>query len=134
MNTTYTFIVDFNKVKSEIPEERPDPQSEALPTSKFVKNIPLPDVAKNSNTPTHQGVSPGFTPEGDVPSPLIDNDPFIITEGRILTLNVAAQNATVDDMWPANLEEDNLADFFTKILPNGDFIRMRDQLLHPAPM
>ena len=28
----------------------------------------------------HQGVSPGFTPEGDVPSPLIDNDPSIITE------------------------------------------------------
>ena len=50
------------------------------------------------------------------------------------TLNVAAQNATVDDMWPANLEEDNLADFFTKILSPDDFIRLRDELLHPAPM
>ena len=46
MNTTYTFIVDLNKVKSEVPEEKPDPQSEDLPTSKFIKNIPLPDVAK----------------------------------------------------------------------------------------
>ena len=50
------------------------------------------------------------------------------------TLNVAAQNATADDMWYANLEEDNLADFFTKILSPGDFIRLRDELLHPAPM
>ena len=30
--------------------------------------------------------------------------------------------------------KDNLADLFTKILPLGDFIRLRDQLLHPAPM
>ena len=29
--------------------------------------------------------------------------------------------------------KDNLADLFTKILPAGDFIRLRDQLLHPAP-
>ena len=50
------------------------------------------------------------------------------------TLNVAAQNATADDMWYANLEEDNLADLFTKILSPGDFIRLRNQLLHPAPM
>ena len=91
-------------------------------------------MPKNSNIATHQGASPGFTPEGDVPSPLIDNDPFIITEGRTPTLNVAAQNATVDDMWPADLEDDNLADFFTKILSPGDFIRLRDELLHPAPM
>ena len=28
--------------------------------------------------------------------------------------------------------KDNLADIFTKILPNGDFIRLRDQLLHPT--
>ena len=27
--------------------------------------------------------------------------------------------------------KDNLADIFTKILPSGDFIRLRDQLLHP---
>ena len=26
--------------------------------------------------------------------------------------------------------KDNLADIFTKILPSGDFIRLRDQLLH----
>ena len=30
--------------------------------------------------------------------------------------------------------KDDLADLFTKILPLGDFIRLRDQLLHPAPM
>jgi hypothetical protein len=30
--------------------------------------------------------------------------------------------------------KDNLADLFTKILPAGDFIRLRDHLLHPAPM
>ena len=30
--------------------------------------------------------------------------------------------------------KDNLADLFTKILPLGDFIRLRDQLLYPAPM
>ena len=28
--------------------------------------------------------------------------------------------------------KDNLADIFTKILPSGDFIRLRDQLLHPT--
>ena len=28
--------------------------------------------------------------------------------------------------------KDNLADIFTKILPGGDFIRLRDQLLHPT--
>ena len=37
-NTTYTFIVDLNKVKSEVPEEKPDLQSENLSTSKFIKN------------------------------------------------------------------------------------------------
>ena len=28
--------------------------------------------------------------------------------------------------------KNNLADIFTKILPSGDFIRLRDQLLHPT--
>ena len=28
--------------------------------------------------------------------------------------------------------KDNLADIFTKILRSGDFIRLRDQLLHPT--
>ena len=28
--------------------------------------------------------------------------------------------------------KENLADIFTKILPSGDFIRLRDQLLHPT--
>ena len=29
--------------------------------------------------------------------------------------------------------KDNLADLFTKILSVGDFVRLRDQLLHPTP-
>ena len=53
---------------------------------------------ETNNRKELQGASSGFAPEGDAPSPPIDND------------------------------------LFTKILPNGDFIRMRDQLLHPAPM
>ena len=85
--TTYTFIVDLNEVKSEVPEEKPDLQSENLPTSKFVKNIPLPDATKNSNTPTYQGASPGFAPEGDIPSLLIDNDSPIITENDTLVIS-----------------------------------------------
>ena len=82
MNTT--FIVDLGKVKSEVPEEKPDQRSEDLLTSKFVKNIPLPAVAKDSNTPTHQEASPGLAPEGDDPSPLIDNNPSIVMEDYIV--------------------------------------------------
>ena len=107
VENNYTFIVDLNKVKSEVSEENPD--------------------AKISNTPTLQGASSGFTPEGDAPSPLINNDLKIL----------AAQNADADFKsicTPVHVPtKDNLADLFTKILPNGDFIRMRDQLLHPAP-
>ena len=78
---------DLTNFKSEVPKDKPDQRSEDLLTSKFVKNIPIPDATKISNTPTHQGASPGFAPEGDFPSPLIDNDPKIITEDDTLAIS-----------------------------------------------
>ena len=138
-NTTYTFIVDLNEVKREVPEEEPDPQSENLTTSKFVKNIPLPDVAKNSNTPTHHGFSPGFTPEGDVPSPLIDNDPCIITEDCTSAISPQVtghfdikQSQDYLGMLLIGLTPTEEIKFVTAQNANADVLR--DHLLHPAPM
>ena len=111
-------------------------------------------------------------PEGDMPSPHINDSPSIIMEDCIvnttdtvdnpnfnqteegddsdhLFANATAQRSKLKHIdcrqeWVKTLRnknvcktvhiptKDNLADIFTKILPNGDFIRLRDQLLHPS--
>ena len=76
---------DISDFKTEATQATTPPAEELL-TSKFIKGLSLPSVANKSNGSTHPGdnIDIGSTPEGDMPSPLINNDPSIVMEDCIV--------------------------------------------------
>ena len=76
---------DISDFKTEATQATTPPAEELL-TSKFIKGLSLPSVANKSNGSTHPGdqIDSGSIPEGDMPSPLINNDPSIVMEDCIV--------------------------------------------------
>ena len=80
---------DISDFKIEASKAKTAPSEELL-TSKFLKDLSLPTVASKSNSSTHpeDSVDPDSTQEGDMPSPLINNDPSILyRHGRLHRLH-----------------------------------------------
>ena len=76
---------DISDFKIEASKAKTAPSEELL-TSKFLKDLSLPTVASKSNSSTHpeDSVDPDSTQEGDIPSPLINDDPSIVMEDCIV--------------------------------------------------